>query len=63
MDGSFESTPEYHFLIGIVDCYEAYDVDLFTQKVREFDQLTKLDNWKTGILLKIKRTMTEPPLL
>ncbi|KAG1449981.1 hypothetical protein G6F56_008480 [Rhizopus delemar] len=52
MDPSFESTREYQFLSGILECVENGDEDLFTQKVREFDSLTKLDNWKINILLK-----------
>jgi alpha-soluble NSF attachment protein len=31
--------------------------------VVEFDQVTKLDNWKTNILLKIKRGIQEEPSL
>lgn len=32
---------------------------LFTGCVVEFDQLTKLDNWKTKILLEIKNSIGE----
>ena len=57
MEISFENTREYQFLSGILDCVENNDQDLFTQKVHEFDKLTKLDNWKISILLKIKKSM------
>ncbi|CEI89752.1 Putative Magnesium-dependent phosphatase-1 [Rhizopus microsporus] len=57
VDSSFETTREYQFLSGILECVENNDQELFTQKVREFDLLTKLDNWKISILLKIKKTM------
>lgn len=30
-----------------------------TQQVVQFDSLTKLDNWKTAILLKIRNTISE----
>lgn len=30
-----------------------------TQHVVQFDSLTKLDNWKTAILLKIRQTIQE----
>lgn len=33
---------------------EAYDAEAFTNAVIEFDSITKLDAWKTSILLKIK---------
>lgn len=57
MDVSFENTREYQFLLGILTCIENEDQDLFTQKVYEFDKMTKLDNWKISILLKVKKTM------
>ncbi|CAO3662152.1 unnamed protein product [Umbelopsis ramanniana] len=63
MDVSFESTREYEFLQDILECVENDEVDLFTQKVYAFDEKTKLDNWKTSILLKIKKSMAEEPSL
>ena len=39
-------------------CEEA-DVDSFTKNVFEYDQVTKLDNWKTGVLLRIKKALEE----
>ncbi|KAF7308289.1 DUF2235 domain-containing protein [Mycena chlorophos] len=35
----------------------AGDSEAFTAAVVEFDEVIKLDNWKTGMLLKIKRTL------
>ncbi|KAI8979983.1 soluble NSF attachment protein [Pilobolus umbonatus] len=55
MDLTFESTREYTFLLGIINCIDNYDEELFTQKVYEFDKLTKLDNWKISLLLKVKQ--------
>ncbi|KAI9496763.1 soluble NSF attachment protein [Zychaea mexicana] len=63
MDITFESTREYQFLQSILDCVENGEIELFTQKVYEFDQMTKLDHWKTTILLRIKKTMDEEPSL
>lgn len=57
MDASFETTREFQFLSGILECVENNDHELFTQKVREFDSLTKLDNWKINILLKVRKTL------
>ena len=34
---------------------------MFTGAVYEYDQVMKLDNWKTNILLKIKRGIQEEP--
>ncbi|ORZ02166.1 soluble NSF attachment protein [Syncephalastrum racemosum] len=63
MDITFENTREYKFLQSILECIEEDDLEMFTQKVYEFDQMTKLDQWKTSILLKIKKTMLEEPSL
>jgi alpha-soluble NSF attachment protein len=60
-DTTFSSTREAKFVNALVDAVEAGDEESFTGAVVEFDQVTKLDNWKTGILLKIKRSIQEEP--
>lgn len=57
MDVSFSSTRECQFLKDIVADYESGDVDSFTQHVAEYDSFTRLDNWKTSILLRIKKSI------
>ena len=47
----------------LIEAIEAGDQEMFTGAVFEFDQVTKLDNWKTNILLKIKRGLNEEPSL
>jgi len=37
---------------AILDAWDKQDVDAFTEAVFQFDQITKLDAWKTQILLK-----------
>lgn len=56
-DTTFPSTREAKFLAALVEAMEASDIEAFTGAVVEFDSVTKLDNWKTGILLKIKRQL------
>ena len=34
---------------------DAGDVDAFTTAVAEFDSLTRLDAWKTALLVRVKR--------
>ncbi|KAG6856633.1 vesicular-fusion protein S17 [Tephrocybe sp. NHM501043] len=60
-DNTFLSTREAKFLNALVDAVEAGDQESFTGAVVEFDQVTKLDNWKTAILLAIKRGIQEEP--
>ncbi|KAG1464543.1 hypothetical protein G6F56_005065 [Rhizopus delemar] len=57
MDLSFESTREYILLSGIIDCVNQGDIDRFSQLVSDYDKLTRLDAWKTAVLLKIKKSI------
>jgi len=52
LDPSFTSTREYQLLVDISD--ENTDSEVFADKVFQYDQLTKLDKWKTTLLLRIK---------
>jgi len=58
-DTTFSSTREAKFVNLLIEAVEAGDQEMFTGAVVEFDQVTKLDNWKTGMLLKIKRSIKE----
>ena len=58
-DVAFPSTREAKFVNALIEAVEGNDVEAFTAAVYEFDQITKLDNWKTSILLKIKKTLGE----
>jgi alpha-soluble NSF attachment protein len=58
-DATFSSTREAKFVQALVEAVEAGDSEAFTGAVVEFDQVTKLDNWKTNILLKIKRSIQD----
>jgi len=54
MDYTLGGTRECKFLQEIITAYENYDVEAFTQAVVEYDSISKLDQWKTTILLRIK---------
>ncbi|KAJ3720031.1 vesicular-fusion protein SEC17 [Lentinula raphanica] len=60
-DATFPSTREAKFVNALIDAVQAGDVEAFTGAVVEYDQITKLDNWKTNILLKVKRNIQEEP--
>lgn len=53
-DNSFASTRENMLLTDLVGCVEEGDQDAFSEKLFQFDQLSKLDKWKTGLLLRVK---------
>jgi len=57
MDPTFSSQRECKFLEQIVGAYENLDAESFTNAVVEFDSISKLDAWKTSILLKIKNSI------
>jgi len=57
MDCTFSSQRECKFLKDIIAAYENYDVEAFTQAVVEFDSISKLDAWKTSVLLRIKNSI------
>ena len=61
LDTTFSSTREAKFINILADALDNGDEEMFTAAVYEFDQVMKLDNWKTNILLKIKRGLYEEP--
>ncbi|KAK7206830.1 putative vesicular-fusion protein sec17 [Myxozyma melibiosi] len=58
-DPSFFQTREFGLLQDIISAYEDGDQERFTDKVFQFDQFSKLDKWKTTILLRIKNSISE----
>jgi alpha-soluble NSF attachment protein len=61
LDTTFSSTREAKFINALLEVIQGGDEQQFTAVVVEFDQVTKLDNWKTNILLKIKKTIDDEP--
>jgi len=57
MDPTFSSQRECKFLEQLVEAYENFDAEAYTAAVVEFDSITKLDPWKTTILLRIKNSI------
>lgn len=43
----------------LADACEEGDVEKFSQVLAEYDSMTKLDPWKTSILLKVKKRIPE----
>jgi alpha-soluble NSF attachment protein len=60
-DPSFPSTREAKFVNILIETVEEGDTEKFTGAVYEFDQVVKLDNWKTNMLLNIKRGIQDEP--
>lgn len=61
LDTTFTTKREAKFINGLIEAIEQGDQGLFTSIVVEYNQVMALDNWKTSILLKIKRGIDEEP--
>jgi len=58
MDYTFSDSREGKLLKDLIDACDATDPDLFTQKLYEYDQVSKLTPWETTVLLRVKGLMT-----
>jgi alpha-soluble NSF attachment protein len=59
MDQTFAGTREHQLLVDLAETVEAGDQEVFSDKLFQYDQMSKLDKWKTSICLKIKNAIEE----
>jgi alpha-soluble NSF attachment protein len=59
MDPTFASTREHQLLVDLYEAVEQGDQEVFADKLFQYDQMSKLDKWKTTILLRIKNAIEE----
>jgi alpha-soluble NSF attachment protein len=59
LDPTFASTREHQLLVDLTQAVEGGDQEGFADKLFQFDQLSKLDKWKTTLLLRIKNNIEE----
>ena len=59
LDPTFASTREHQLLVDLAEAVEAGDQEVFADKLFQFDQLSKLDKWKTTVLLRVKEGIEE----
>lgn len=45
--------------MDLVQAIEQGDQELFSDKLFQYDQLSKLDKWKTTLLLRVKNNIEE----
>lgn len=57
LDVTFSNQRECKFLLKLIECCESYNSDGLTMAVRDFNQITPLDNWKTTLLLRVKNSI------
>lgn len=59
----FRDSRESKLLLNLAEAIENEDQEEFTQIVKEYDAISKLDGWMTQILLKIKKGLAGEDLL
>ncbi|KZF19869.1 vesicular-fusion protein Sec17 [Xylona heveae TC161] len=59
LDQTFASTREHQLLVDLAEAVEQGDQEAFSDKLFQFDQLSKLDKWKTTLLLRVKNNIEE----
>lgn len=59
LDNTFASTREHQLLVDLAEAVEQGDQEVFADKLFQYDNLSKLDKWKTTILLRVKNAIEE----
>ncbi|KAL8736425.1 MAG: hypothetical protein Q9166_000217 [cf. Caloplaca sp. 2 TL-2023] len=59
LDPTFPSTREHQLLVDLAEAVEQGDQEMFADKLFQYDQLSKLDKWKTTLLLRVKEGIEE----
>ncbi|XP_047976968.1 alpha-soluble NSF attachment protein-like [Salvia hispanica] len=62
LDPTFSRTRECRLLSNLAVAFDEEDAAKFTIAVKEFDSITKLDSWKTTLLLRVKEHIKEKEL-
>lgn len=60
LDISWSGSREQKLLQNLAEAFEQGDEQKFTDAVAEYDSLTRLDAWKTQLLLRVKKKLTSP---
>ncbi len=59
LDYTFGEAREGKFCRRLIECVEGFDAEGFATACYEFDRISKLDPWKTSMLVKVKRTIED----
>lgn len=59
LDPSFVATRECQLLADLREAVEQGDQEVYADKLYQFDQMSKLDKWKTTLLLRVKEAIQE----
>ncbi|XP_023237666.1 alpha-soluble NSF attachment protein-like [Centruroides sculpturatus] len=61
MNPSFADSRECKFVKTLLGKMEEQDIDGFTDAIKEYDSISRLDQWYTNILLRIKKSIVDAP--
>lgn len=61
LDPTFSGTREQKFLEDMLGAFEQGDQEAFSDVVFQYDQLSRLDQWKSSLLLKVKNRISDEP--
>mmetsp|Transcript_41309 Transcript_41309/g.97096 ORF Transcript_41309/g.97096 Transcript_41309/m.97096 type:complete len:290 (+) Transcript_41309:130-999(+) len=61
-DVSFTDTRECKLLTSLLEAADQQDLEMFTEAVAEFDEISKLDKWSTTLLLRVKNNLKDSDL-
>uniref|UniRef100_A0A3B4D9U9 Uncharacterized protein n=1 Tax=Pygocentrus nattereri TaxID=42514 RepID=A0A3B4D9U9_PYGNA len=56
---AFSDSRECKLVKKLLDAYEEQNVDAYTDSVKEYDTISRLDQWLTTMLLRIKKTIQD----
>ena len=59
MDPTFTSTREHQLLVDLSETIQAGEPEKFSEVLFAYDRMSKLDSWKTTLLLRIKGQIEE----
>nr|POE96390.1 putative vesicular-fusion protein sec17 like [Quercus suber] len=59
LDPSFPGTREHQLLVDLAASVEEGDQEKFADKLFQYDSMSKLDKWKTTLLLRVKDAIEE----
>lgn len=59
LDYTFGESREGKFSRQLVECVEGLDSEAFATACFEYDRISKLDPWKTSMLVKVKRSIQD----
>ncbi|KAL3692361.1 hypothetical protein R1sor_006012 [Riccia sorocarpa] len=62
LDPTFSNTREFKLLSDLAAAIDEEDVGRFTDVVKEYDSMSRIDQWKTMLLLRAKNALKEKEL-